>query len=137
MWTNAYNWAELDVKMHVDETQTYVSYKIPADPNRTDVEQMSTDINWATFKQFKEECFAFYVTNFPAPFSKDNWMKGSCDCYQYFKLYMCVHILGIALRMRYVTVPDEAKTIPIGRKRKRGRPALAKPALVWQTPKDS
>lgn len=137
MWTNAYNWAKLDVKMLADESQSLVSYKIPADPNRTDVDQLRSDIDWTTFKQFKEECFSFYNATFSAPLAKDNWMKGSCDCYQYFKLYMCVHILGIALRMRYVTAPDEAKTIPIGRKRKRGRPALAKPALVWQTPEDS
>lgn len=136
MWTNAYNWAKLDVKMQVDETQSLVSYKIPADPNRTDVEQMNSDIDWTTFKQFKEECFLFYTAIFPVLLAKENWIKGSCDCYQYFKLYMCVHILGIALRMRYVSAPDEAKTIPIGRKRKRGRPALAKPALVWQTQDD-
>lgn len=97
---------------------------------------MSGSIDWASFKQFKEECFSFYTAVFPVPLTKDNWIKGSCDCYQYFKLYMCVHILGIALRMKFVTAPDEAKTIPIGRKRKRGRPALAKPALVWQTTDD-
>lgn len=59
MWTNAYNWAKLDVKMQVDETQSLVSYKIPADPNRTDVEQMSSDMDWTTFKQLKKNVLHF------------------------------------------------------------------------------
>ena len=39
--------------------------------------------------------------------------------------------LRIALRMMAVA-PDEAKTVPIGTKRKRGRPAKAKKALIIQ-----
>lgn len=102
MWTNSYNWAKLNVKMSVDHTQSYISHKNPADPNRTDVKEMSDNINWTSFNQFKEECFSFHTAVFPAPLTKDSWIKGSCDCYQFFELYMWVHILGIALRMKFV-----------------------------------
>lgn len=41
-------------------------------------------------------------------------------------------MIGIAARSRLVTVPPEAKAIPLGQKRKRGRPAKSKKALVRQ-----
>lgn len=66
------------------------------------------------------------------PISRDNWLESKCDCREYFKLYMCAHIIGIAIRFKVVMPPDEAKSLPIGQNRKRGRAAKAKPALFRQ-----
>jgi hypothetical protein len=38
--------------------------------------------------------------------------------------------MGVAIIENMYIVPDEAKTIPINRKRKRGRPAKVKKALI-------
>lgn len=38
MWTNSYNWAKLNVKMSVTKTASQISYKVPADPKRIDVD---------------------------------------------------------------------------------------------------
>jgi hypothetical protein len=50
----------------------------------------------------------------------------------FFKQLCCKHIVGIAIRLKHALPPPEAKNIPIGEKRKRGRPAKAKKALIVQ-----
>lgn len=127
LWTNAYVWAKQNIPMTAHEDTRHVMYKIPADPN-----QIDENSEWNTFDEFKLKNFQFYNVNFPNPLTKNTWHEGICDCSDFFKKYMCVHILGISLRMKFVIAPDEAKALPLGQKRKRGRPALAKAALVLQ-----
>ena len=45
---------------------------------------------------------------------------------------MCKHLVGVALRRKYVKAPPSAKDIPIGEKRKRGRPKKSTKALLTQ-----
>jgi hypothetical protein len=45
---------------------------------------------------------------------------------------ICKHIIGIAIRLKYVKPPPEARNISIQGKRKRGRPSKAKKALIVQ-----
>lgn len=127
LWTNAYVWAKNGVSMTVNDESSHITYTIPAHSNQ--IEQSS---EWSTFDEFKLRNFQFYNVTFPKPLTRTNWIEGKCDCSDFFKIYMCVHILGISLRMKFVIAPDEAKALPLGQKRKRGRPALAKAALVVQ-----
>lgn len=46
--------------------------------------------------------------------------------------YICKHVVGLGIRLKLVSGPTEAKTVPIGQKRKRGRPRKTKPALMVQ-----
>lgn len=94
--------------------------------------QLSQSDEGNTFDQFKTNNFACNNVTFPNPFTEQNWLEGKCSCRDYFKHFICQHIVGVSLRMKYVVAPDEAKNIPLGQKRKRGRVALAKAALVLQ-----
>lgn len=58
--------------------------------------------------------------------------KSICNCPAFGTEYICKHIIGLAIRLKLVTPPPEAKTIPIGEKRKPGRPSKTKPALMIQ-----
>lgn len=89
---------------------------------------MTYDESWHTFDEFKEKNFAFWKTELP----NAGWKQGTCTCPQFFKIYICKHILGLAIRLKLTTPPLEAKLIPIGLKRKRGRPTKSKPALILQ-----
>ena len=60
------------------------------------------------------------------------WRKSKCNCPAFYKNYICKHVVGMAIRLKYCKPPPPAKTVPIGEKRKRGRPAKAKPALLVQ-----
>ena len=57
----------------------------------------------------------------------------TCTCPSYYKTYLCKHIIGIAIHLKASTkidIPIQAKNI--GSNRKKGRPALAKAALIRQ-----
>jgi hypothetical protein len=49
-----------------------------------------------------------------------------------WKDYICKHVVGMGIRLKQCIPPAAAKSVPIGAKRKRGRPARAKKALLVQ-----
>ena len=55
-----------------------------------------------------------------------------CDCPIFAKEFLCKHFIYIAVLLQFCDIPHIAKDIPINEKRKRGRPALAKRALLTQ-----
>lgn len=57
MWTNAYNWAKLNVKMLTKKSQRKVTYRIPSDPKVIHMDD-SDSIDWQTFDEFKKQNFA-------------------------------------------------------------------------------
>ncbi|RNA16221.1 hypothetical protein BpHYR1_031157, partial [Brachionus plicatilis] len=60
--------------------------------------------------------------------------NGKCSCRWYIKNNICKHLIGISkiLNIPECEIPLSAKNIPIGEKRKPGRPAKAKQALIIQ-----
>lgn len=124
--TDGYNFAKENLKITTRRRGNLIVYRTWL----TDTIDDSTD--FVDFDSFKKNSFSFYDTTFVYPVKRDNWLNSECDCCNYFKLFICKHILGIAIRLKCITPPAEAKTVPIGQKRKRGRPAKAKSALVRQ-----
>ena len=59
-----------------------------------------------------------------------NENKVKCNCKYYKKNYICFHSLGTEILLNLKLAPSEAWAIPLGQKRKRGRPSKAAPALV-------
>ncbi|XP_049880295.1 uncharacterized protein LOC126376791 [Pectinophora gossypiella] len=88
------------------------------------------DAQWESFDDFKKQNFSKWLVTLPI--ERNDWIKGRCDCPAFFNLYICKHVIGLAIRLKYVVPPLEAKNIPIGEKRKRGRPSKAKRALIIQ-----
>ena len=66
---------------------------------------------------------------------KENFMIPNniiCDCPIFSKEFVCKHFVYIAVNLEFISVPDNAKSIPISEKRKRGRPTLARRAFLTQ-----
>lgn len=83
---------------------------------------------WESFDEFCVNAFKGWATVVPP---NDEWINWYCNCPAYLRDFMCKHVVGIAIRLKYLQPGFEAKQIPIGEKRKRGRPQLAKKAL-WK-----
>ena len=62
-------------------------------------------------------------------FNNDNWKLSTCSCGVFLKDYKCVHILAVAVRTKKHVLDPKAYQIPLGQKRKRGRPPNMLPAL--------
>lgn len=128
MWTEVYNFAKANTKILSRRRGNTVVYRSWS----TDIVDESTE--WSDFDAFRKKSFSFHDTTFIYPPKRENWLQSKCDCKDFFKLFICRHIIiDIGIRLKCITVPAEAKTVPIGQERKRGRPAKAKPALVKQT----
>ena len=72
--------------------------------------------------------YLWEVTNM----SQETYLRAVCSCEENMKHNICKHSLGLALRLGFCNPPSEAKDVPIGQKRKRGRPSKAKKALIRQ-----
>jgi len=128
-WTEAYQWVKSKKNVPTKECRGYTEYYCPTDDQQT---VSPTDIRrvlsrqWTSFDLFKERAFSVWVVRM----NTKNWLDGRCTCKNYLKQYMCKHLLGLAIRLKLTTPPPAAKQIPIGQKRKRGRPSLAAMALI-------
>lgn len=129
-WTDGYNFARSNVKITSARCENKITYSIPTTPDAIDGQQNFNE--WGTFEDYKREAFAVVHATFDYPVNAANWIFGNCDCSNGFKMFVCEHLIGIALRLKLANAPPEAKTIPIGQKRKPGRPKKSKPALVYQ-----
>jgi hypothetical protein len=66
----------------------------------------------------------------PSDASNEKWREGKCTCPFFLKKYMCKHIIGLAIWLKSAKPRAAAKDVPIGEKKKRGRPKQAKKALI-------
>lgn len=125
LWTDGYNWARSNVKCRtvVERNQTIYRSVVLSDNDPT---------KWKTFQNYKQYSNLLFSVSMPTGEEKSDWTMSDCVCRTYFKQYMCEHIIGIALRKKMTSAPPEAKNVPLGVKRKRGRPCKAKTALVIQ-----
>nr|XP_049693186.1 uncharacterized protein LOC110379661 [Helicoverpa armigera] len=124
-WTEAYVWAKKSINIEIVASDPTKTVYLICNENATD---LNYNDRWQTFDEYKKLSVAFQKTTLP----NLDWQKGSCDCPEFFNRYVCKHVLGLAIRLKLTTPPLEAKRIPIGQKRKRGRPAKSKPALIYQ-----
>lgn len=130
-WTSGYNFARSNIKIKSKRDGNEITYNVPVGDDE-EIESVVEDSSaWETFKDFVNSFFMVHVS-FEYPMTHENWMFGSCDCVNGQKKYLCEHIIGIALRLKLAEAPVEAKTLPLGQKRKRGRPSKAKTALERQ-----
>ncbi len=68
---------------------------------------------------FKKRASAIWIVTLPNHENMaDNWKQGKCTCPYFLKKYMCKHLVGLAIRLKYVKPPAVAKDIPISQRRK-------------------
>lgn len=127
-WTAGYQFARSNKKIISAKRGSQITYTIPTTDEQNCVENLS---DWKLFSDYRSSLDIVHTT-FKSPVTSENWQKGSCDCGDFFKNYVCEHLIGVALRLKCVQAPAETKTVPIGQKRKRGRPAKSRPALEMQ-----
>ena len=131
--TESYNWARKNVSIKTRNKSGVSSFYIPPSgkPATRDCdillyEKQAKTRPWKSFDTYA----ASQNKLWKVVMAEDDWISSTCTCKAYWKKYVCKHILGLAIRLNKFNVVPEAKTVPIGEKRKRGRPAKAKKALL-------
>lgn len=136
VWTSAYSWAteNKDVLQRPHSTPGCTEYLLPSSTMKnkltTKVLQQyeKKHLKWKSFDEFKEYNYGIWnvVVN------PSDLAACSCTCPNFQKHSQCKHTVGMQIRLKLVQVPPAAKNFRLGCKRKRGRPALAKQALLIQ-----
>lgn len=120
LWTSACQWVKEKVKLKYKDMGGDLLYNVPTDffSYPTNVE-MSYRQDWKSFQDFKDRNFKMYKTTIPL---LSSWKTGACTCQDYLKCFICKHIIGISIIRKIAIPPMTAWNVPIGQKRKRGRP---------------
>lgn len=85
----------------------------------------SAEGNWSSFDEYKKHANGIWVVTV--------WgTQSDCTCPYYLKHLNCKYSLGLLIRLKFAEAPESARSVPFGQKRKRGRPAKAKRALIVQ-----
>ncbi|CAF1490264.1 unnamed protein product, partial [Rotaria sordida] len=134
-WTDAYHFAKSSksVLQISSKTKGFTDYYIPAGEaeNITNNEiQKYNRKKWTSFDQFKDLQFGIWKVTLSGNASQ--WKNGLCNCPSFFKEFICKHVIGMAIRLKFCKPPSSAKDIPLGGKRKRGQPRKATKALLVQ-----
>jgi hypothetical protein len=126
LWTAAYQWAKLEKTVITENTTDFhIFYSLAKDKRDfTDNDMINKEMKFNSFNQYKVAMFNIWTTTLPT--DKVKWVDGKCDCPAYFKKRLCKHVVGVAIWTKIAVPPPVAKAIPIGAKRRRGRPAKAK-----------
>ena len=131
LWTKSYQWAKLTKNITCIPDDSAKIYYIPARDlssfSKADLDRYKKQ-KFTTFNQFKK---SFDIWRLEIR-DESHWKTSKCNCPAFLKNYICKHIVGMSIRLKYCKPPPAAKSVPIGEKRKRGRPAKAKPALLVQ-----
>ena len=116
------------ISKQIDEsTEYYLPANDEIKTTQTEIDYIK-EMKLKTFDQFKQK--AFKVWTLTMINNEENWSHNVCSCPDFFKKFMCKHIVGFTIQMKYCKPPLAAKDVPIGEKRKRGRPKKATKALL-------
>lgn len=132
-WTEAYQWASENHKVLQCDTNADTFYITSSSFGRPISKKMlatalSKKKKWKTFEEFKKYQLGVWKVHI----DRHNPSNSSCSCPCFLKHLTCKHSLGMQIRLNLCNVPPQAKNVPLGQKRKRGRPALSKKALLIQ-----
>ncbi|CAF4423464.1 unnamed protein product, partial [Rotaria sp. Silwood2] len=111
LWTSSYQWAKLTKDIICIPNDSSKIYYIPARDlkSTTQAELIKYNKKWTTFGQFKKsfDIWRMEMQNY------SHWKTSKCNCPAFFKNYVCKHIVGMAIRLKYCKPPATAKTVPI------------------------
>jgi hypothetical protein len=129
IWTTAYQWASSQAESLRSGNTIFIgSAALDRDLKLAiqEYKEKSDAASWTGFDDYTMSRMSVWKVNVEAN------RIFQCNCPEYLKCNICKHSLGMEIRLKVSDPPAMAKTVPLGQKRKRGRPKMARPALVRQ-----
>lgn len=82
--------------------------------------------SWKSFNTHTETMNRLWMLKF----QPNSWEESICSCPFFLKSYSCKHIVGLASKLNLFELSAKAKTVPLGERRNRGRPAKCSKTLL-------
>jgi len=126
--TSAYEWIKLKPRLLAEEDGQIRSIYVAAAESDAVTQNTPKVFNekHKTFESFKK----LHLSAYKIMFNVGNWKMSSCTCPSFLKNYKCKHVYGLAVHKKLALFPETVKTVPIGQKRKPGRPKGTTKALL-------
>lgn len=123
MWTATYHWT-CQQSLVLPTISIDGQLIVPIKSSQYDENVPSLDTHCDNFDDFKIRYDNKWFVTLYHPETK--WIKSLCTCPIFLKEYICKHVVGIAVRMKELQIPEDFVSVPIERKRKPGRPPKAR-----------
>lgn len=118
-WTDGYNWVTLNKEVVSISNGDKTIYYLPADQEITITDKEVKRYETCRFNLFDTyKSVYFKIWRVCLSNNVEEWKKGTCTCPSFLKNYICKHIIGMSIRLKYCKPPPEAKNVEIGSKRK-------------------
>ncbi len=129
LWNEANTIAKSKQQMKYQDKGDYLEVKIVSKLESKFSGKSRLDFD--SFETYKAYANEFYIVRMPK--EKTHFLcDGKCDCVEFFKENVCQHLIAVALRLKYTTVPLSACRIKLTTKARQGRPQTARKALTRQ-----
>lgn len=125
METKSYQWVKMKKEIRKHPSADF--YMVPADEHLT-LDHWTDSLEWNSFDEYRSNVFKGWSITIIE--NTDEWINGTCNCPYFLKHYMCKHVCGIAMCLKLFVPRIEAKNIPLGQRRNRGRPRLARQGSI-------
>lgn len=132
-WTAGFQWESQAKHIPWKHRGAWTDYFIPANeqtaltpPVMDNYRRAFANLSWTTFEEYALMWGQLWVVSI----LNGQWEYAKCNCPPFLKKYKCKHVIGVGIRKGLCSAPEVAKGVPIGQKRKRGRPPKASAALV-------
>ena len=125
LWTLSFKFAQKNLSIHRIENSYYFNYDSDTKVTLCKITayNKAVELNKCTsFSDYSEitKLICKVVIN------TDSWRQSHCKCKYFHKEYICMHIIGLAIRLGLVTAPTEAINIDLVKKKPRGAQKKAK-----------
>lgn len=133
-WTSAYHWNLAKKKVLQEPHEGYTIFYVTSSTVASEISvELLTEFQLLKHKQKTFDDFKTNTYSIWSIMMKFTDLKSStCSCPCFLKQNTCKHSLGMQIRLKLVDVPPAVKSVPLGQKRKRGRPSKVKKALIVQ-----
>lgn len=118
-WTEGYNWVKLNKEVISISKSDETIYYIPAGEETTIIEKEVKRYENCRFNLFDTYKYVYFkiwclcLSNNP-----EEWRASACTCPFFLKNYICKHVIGMSIRLKYCKPPPEAKNLEGGTKEK-------------------
>lgn len=107
LWVSSIAWSRHPKELiMVRQNERYLYYQVPVGDRNTCKKFVYPPSNL-------KELTTQYMSNWHVvmPVNKANWLNGKCNCPKFYKNYICPHVVGLAIRLKCVAIPDYAEAV--------------------------
>ena len=87
-----------------------------------------TDENGFCFDTYKSVYFKIWCVGLSN--NPEEWRTATCTCPSFLKNYICKHVIGMSIRLKYCKPPPEAKNVEVGTKRNKRQTIESKKSFI-------